>query len=271
MKIALLSGASSGIGEAYIRHLAKDPSVFRGVIPDEVWLLARRGDKLNRLAEEFPTLHIRPFAIDLSAKEGADALAQALSTVNPTIIFLMNCAGTGKYGEFTEGTREDTRGTLLLNCAALSDLLHICLPYMLTYAKEQDFAQGPRIVNIASSAAFLPQPGFSVYAASKAYVVSLSRALSAELKPLGIGVTAVCPGPVATDFIANASGSAAAKPRGIKALFLVKADDLVRRSIPAIRRGRSMYIHTFSQKMLYLSSKLIPTGWMIKLIRSASK
>jgi len=271
MKIALLSGASSGIGEAYLRYLAKDSSVFRDNIPVEIWILARRGEKLRQLATELKDPRIRPFTIDLSTQEGADSLAQALAAENPTIVFLMNCAGTGKYGEFSERSREDTRQTILLNCAALSDVIHICLPYMLPVARENGFARGPRIVNIASSAAFLPQPGFSVYAASKAYVVSLSRALSEELRPLGIGVTAICPGPVATAFIANASGSPIAAPRGIKALFVVKAEDLVRCSMPSIRRGKSMYIHSFSQKILYLFSKIVPTGWMVKLIRALSK
>ena len=271
MKIAIITGASSGIGEEFLRQILRDSHTFTDSVPDEIWLFARRAQRLIALREELGPERIRIFSTDLVAEEGIDALSHALEEVRPQISLLINCAGMGKYGDFSGQSREYIRKTLLLNCSVLSEMVIICLPYMLPLAEEKGFARGPRILNIASSAAFLPQPGFAVYAASKAYVTSFSQALSAELKPLGIGVTAVCPGPVATDFIAIASGNPTGKPSGIKSLFVVQPQGLVRASLRAVKRGKRLYIYAVSQKCLYFFSRILPTGLFLFFMNKMAK
>ena len=267
MNIAIITGASSGIGAEYANQIIHDSHRFCGTVPDEVWLVARRAELLYSLRDKLQPASIRIFAEDLSLASGIDEISKALEETGATVSLLVNCAGMGRYGDFEEVSRKDTRSTILLNCAALSELITVCLPHMISLGKAHGFSSGPRVINVASSAGFLPQPGFSVYAASKAYVVSFSQAISAELRPYGIGVTAVCPGPVATDFIAQASGTADAKPKGLKALFLVRPEGLVRSSLRAAHKGKRLYIYSFSQKCLYFFSRVVPTGWMIFMMR----
>jgi short-subunit dehydrogenase len=270
MKIAIITGASSGIGEEFVRQILRDSHSFAGSEPDEIWLFARRAHRLISLREELGPDKIRIFSTDLIEEDGIATLSHALEEAHPRISLLINCAGMGKYGDFTELSQDNVRKTILLNCSVLSQMVSVCLPYMLPLGKENGFRQGPRILNVSSSASFIPQPGFSVYAASKAYVTSFSQALSAELRPLGIGVTAVCPGPVATNFIAIASGKPDGAPKGIKSLFVVQPQGLVKAALRAVKRGKRLYVHTFSQKFLYLISRFTPTGLMLFIIRKTA-
>ena len=121
----------------------------------------------------------------------------------------------------------------------------------------------PEIINIGSSAGFLPQPGFACYAASKSYVISFSRAMSCELKPKGINVLVVCPGPVATDFQRRATEGKAADFTGWRKMFVIDPVKLSQASLKASYRGRKILVYPFSQKLLHLASKIIPTSWML--------
>lgn len=270
MKIAIITGASSGIGEEFLRQILRDSYSFAGSEPDEIWLFARRAQRLIYLREELGPDRIRIFSTDLVDEDGITALSRALDEVRPMISLLINCAGMGKYGDFSSLSQENIRKTILLNCSVLSEMVSVCLPFMMPLAQENGFRRGPRILNVSSSASFLPQPGFSVYAASKAYVTSLSQALNAELRPLGIGVTVVCPGPVATNFIAIASGNPEGLPKGFKALFVVQPEGLAKAALRAVKRGKRLYIYTFSQKCLYHLSRIIPTGLLLYFLRKNS-
>ena len=142
----------------------------------------------------------RIFAMDITDREKLSDLEDAVFRHKATVRMLINCAGYGIMGEFCEQDRSLELGMIRLNCEALTELTHRMVPFM---------REGSRIIQMASSAAFLPQPDFAVYAATKSYVLSFSRALGEELKRDGIYVTAVCPGPVDTPFfdIAEAGGS----------------------------------------------------------------
>ncbi len=245
-KIAIISGASSGIGREIARDLAA-----RGEA-DELWLLARRADRLTALAGELGC-PARVFALDLLALETGGALAAALAgEAEATVSFLVAAAGVGYAGAFAEGTAAEAERTVQLNCVALTTLVHTALPYM---------AAGGRILLLASAAAFMPQPYFAVYAASKAYALSFARALSVELRERQISVTAVCPGPVDTEFF----GDKGIDPR--KRRYLVPPTRVARGAVKAALRGRQVYTPTAAMRACRLAAKLLPHGLLARFFR----
>jgi short-subunit dehydrogenase len=266
MNIAIITGASSGIGEQYLRQMIRQGPTFGRQPIDEIWAVARRADRMEVLQRELDPIRIRIFQKDLSARESMNDMQAVLTTENPSIRLLIHCAGVGKTGLFETNPSDDIHAMIALNCSALSELTRICLPYMIPAGDLCTFRDGPRIMNVASSAGFLPQPGFAVYAASKAYVIHFSRALQVELRRHNIGVTTVCPGPVDTDFVAIASGKPGAKPKGIKSYFIVKPEGLARFSLRAAENGRGLYVYGFSQKALHVLSKLLPARLFTALV-----
>lgn len=192
MRIALITGASSGLGREYARLAAKQGAY------DEIWAVARREERLRALADELP-VPVRALPLDLSQTESIGRLEEALATANADgaleLGLLVNAAGFGKFGTYADLSRDEVDAMIDLNCRALVDITQAALPFM---------RRGGRIIQIASSASFQPLPGLNVYAASKAFVRSYSRALRFELRGRGIRVTAVCPLWVKTEFIAVA-------------------------------------------------------------------
>lgn len=185
MKVAIITGATSGIGyEAAIQIDQRFASL------DEIWIIGRREEKLLELREKL--MHsVRTFAMDVTDETDMKEFENALYKLNPNVRMLFQSAGMGLHGKFAEMTAKDQAAMIRLNCEALTNFTSVCLPFM---------RRGSHIINVASSAAFLPFPGYSVYGASKAYVLNFSRALRAELKAKKIYVLAVCPGPVNTPF-----------------------------------------------------------------------
>lgn len=167
MNIAIVTGATSGLGRAFLEEW-----VAQGAHFDEVWLVSRHADALERVAAALPW-QARCFAIDLSAADERAQLFAALERERPQVQALVNAAGYGKIGQVAQIAPDEQSGMVDLNCTALVDLTQRALPFM---------AAGSVIYEIASVAAFLPQPGFAVYAATKAFVLSFSRALAAEQK-----------------------------------------------------------------------------------------
>ncbi len=176
MKIALITGASSGLGQEFIKHLGKEEL-------DEIWAVARRLDRLEALRgiSSFP---VRPISLDLTKEESMQDLEQLLKEENPDIRLLINAAGFGKIGRYDEISRNDIDRMIDLNCKAAVDVTLLALPYM---------SKGSRILEICSTAAFQPFQFLNVYAASKSFLYRFSRALYIELMPRKISVTAVCP------------------------------------------------------------------------------
>ncbi len=193
MRVALVTGASSGIGREFAR-LADGSGRY-----DQIWAVARRRDRLEQLAAECST-EVRPFALDLTLPRSVDALGQALSRERErlaaagddlTVGLLVNAAGFARLGTFDSVSREDRDAMIDLNCRALTDLTAACVPFM---------TRGSRIIEVASMAGFLPLPHLNVYAATKAYVVSYTRSLRWELAGSGIHATALCPQWARTEF-----------------------------------------------------------------------
>lgn len=185
MNIIIITGASSGMGLEFALQLDE---IFDSI--DEIWLIARRKKKLLEVAQ-YMEHTTRVLDMDLTNSSHMQRLERLLREEKPVIRMLVNCAGYGIMGDFSEGDKSELLGMVDLNCRALTEMTYLCIPYM---------RKNSRILQLASSAAFLPQPDFAVYAASKSYVYSFSRAIARELAPRKIYVTAVCPGPVDTPF-----------------------------------------------------------------------
>ncbi|MGI6755767.1 MAG: SDR family NAD(P)-dependent oxidoreductase [Atopobiaceae bacterium] len=189
MKIALITGASSGLGREYVRQALNDASL------DEIWVVARRKQRLVELQQKYGD-RIIPVTMDLSSGEDIrrlnDMLEDAAKKGPFEIGLLVNAAGLGKFGTYADIGLQEVDAMIDINCRALVEVTQIALHYM---------HAGGKILQIASSASFQPLPGLNVYAASKAFVRSYTRALRFELRGRKISVTAVCPIWIKTEFI----------------------------------------------------------------------
>ena len=261
--IAIITGASSGIGKAFLEEIVKERGEF-GCIPfDEIWAVARREDKIIEMKALIGDDRIVPVKADLSSPEDMSVIADRLASEQPVIGLLINCAGMGMKGAVEDHPAKTIEDTVDVNCTSLAKLTRICLPYMISKKPLWTMDNSPRIINIASSAGFLPQPGFAAYAASKAFVISFSRALYYELIDYNIVVTTVCPGPVKTDFQRKATGGAQAEFTGIRQFVVADPVKLAKAAIKASRSGREILVYGFSQKAFHVASKIFPTSWIL--------
>lgn len=263
--IAIITGASSGIGKAFLEEIANDRGVNGATPFDEIWAVARSEDKLIEIKTLLGDDRIVPVTADLSSPEDMTRLSERLASEKPQIGLLINCAGMGMKGLVEDHPAKTLEDTIDVNCTSLAKLTRICIPYMIVRDSSRTRDKRPRIINIASSAGFLPQPGFAAYAASKAFVISFSRALYYELKDHRIIVTAICPGPVKTDFQRKATGGAQADFTGIRKYVVADPVKLARASIKASGKGRQILVYGFSQKALHVASKIIPTSWILAI------
>ena len=188
MKIAVVTGASSGMGREFVYAVDREYDL------DEIWVIARRADRLNELSKECRT-KIRALAWDLADKNSFDEYKTLLENEKPGISVLVNAAGYGLFGTFEEMDLNDQLGIAEVNDKALTAMCLLSLPYM---------KSGDTIINIGSNSSWQPVPYMAVYAASKAYVLSFSRAIGRELKNRGIHVMCVCPGWIKTEFMDRA-------------------------------------------------------------------
>ncbi len=257
-KIAIITGSSSGIGKAFLELVAGDKGEYFKTPFDEIWAVARRRDALEEIAASVNGVKVVPVAADLSDNSGIKIIEDKLKAEEPVVGLLINSAGMGIKGPVMEKTAEALDNTIRINCSALSQMIRITVPYM----KPLDNAKA-KIINIASSAGFLPQPGFACYAASKSYVISFSRAMGCELKSSGIDVMAVCPGPVATDFQRRATEGKQADFTDWRKNFVIDPVSLSKKSLKASLKGRRMLVYPFSQKLLHLASKIVPISWIL--------
>lgn len=247
MRIMIITGASSGIGREFALQLSKKYSKM-----DEVWIIARRKERLLELEKEIK-IPVRVFAMDVTNPSDISEFKDYLAEQQPDIKLLVNCAGYGKIGRFDEIDLTEQCNMVTLNCTALTNMVGMCLPYISTHS---------RIINIASAAAFAPQAGFAVYAASKAYVLSYSRALNAELKNRQITVTAVCPGPVDTEFF----DIAGVKEGSIfKNIPKADASKVVAKAIKDAAIGNDISVYGGTMKAAKAATKVLPQKLIINL------
>ena len=254
MGIAIITGASSGMGKEFARQI---PQFYKQI--DEVWLLARRENLLEGIADEIMSAgvcdKVKCIGIDICDREQMNKFKAELSVIKPKVRILVNCAGCGRAGDFADIDSDISEKIIELNCVALTLVTHMVIPYM---------TEKSHIINLASAAAFLPQPGFNVYSASKAYVYRFSKALDIELRDRKICVTSVCPGPVKTEFLETAYPKGNIKP--IKRIFMADPESVVTKAIHDAALNKKVSIYGLSFKLLYVASKLVPECIFMKFI-----
>jgi len=246
----LVTGASSGIGAELARELAN-----RG---HGVTLVARRRERLERLAGELQAQHgvrVEVLSHDLASQAGRDQLVDAIATLGLQVEVVCNNAGFGSGGSFVELDRERELDIVHVNCEALVDL---CA----RYAAEMVRRGRGGILNVASTAAFQPLPRQATYAASKAFVLSFSEALHSELAPSGVTVTALCPGPVKTEFaeVAGMEKVGEATP----GFLWHTADKVAAEGIEGLERGRRVVVPGTLNRMGALTGRHAPRGLFLR-------
>lgn len=184
----VITGASAGLGAEFARQLAPRS--------DRLVLVARRGELMESLAAEiraaFPSCEVRAIACDLRDGSAREGLISSLKAEGLGPDLLINNAGLGDYGEFATAEWDKLNAMLQVNITALTHLAKAMLPELIS--------RKGAIINVSSLASLVPMPDFAVYAATKAYVTSFSEALRIEMKPHGVKVLALCPGPIKTEF-----------------------------------------------------------------------
>ncbi len=249
--IAIVTGASGGIGTEFVKELLKEEL-------DEIWVIARNVKKLNDLKDQFGE-KIVPISKDLSSRKEVLSIGDRIKEVNPVILYLINNAGLGKMGSsYQDFTLEESDKTIELNCNTVVSMCTMCIPYM---------QKGSCILNISSQASFQPVPYLNLYAATKVFERSYSRALHMELEKTGITVTAVCPGWIDTDMLLEECNH-----HKIKFPGLVSPDIVAQKAMKDTKKGRDMSVCTFYVKYMHFLSKIFPQKIVMrKWVRSIKK
>ena len=240
MKIAIVTGASSGMGREFVMQLSRYVQV------DEIWAIARNENALQTLETTVP---VRPIALDLCENASFAQFAQLLETEKPDVKLLVNAAGFGKFGAYHKVTLEDEGRMIDLNCKALVWMTRLCIPYM---------APGSHILQLASNSSWQPVPYITTYGATKAMVLSYSRAMNRELKSKGIRVMSMNPGWVKTAFFdracqTNDGGEVQYYDR------LYEAADVVATGLKDLYKTKKDYsIHGLPVRMQVRLVKLLP-------------
>jgi short-subunit dehydrogenase len=250
MNTTLITGASSGIGEAFARRLAE-----RGY---NLLLVARSEDKLINLCNALgrsSSIHAQYFAIDLSKPESAARLFEETERRDLQINFLINNAGFGSRGEFATLPLETELNIIDLNVRSLVELTH-------RYVQPMRARKQGTILNVASTAAFQPVPYMTTYAATKAFVLSFSEALWEENRARGIQVMALCPGVTETGFFV------ASKMDRPPARVSQTAEEVVDTALRALKRGKSHVISGWTNFFVTESERIMPRSVVLRLVGS---
>lgn len=242
MKIAIVTGASSGLGRAYAQRLDRREEL------DELWLIARREERLQALADSLDH-SCRILPLDLTERESVGILRDLLEEEKPQLMYLVCAAGFGKFGQAEDLTARETEDMIALNCCAAVELTRVCIPWLV---------RGSHVLEVASCAGFLPLPGMNLYAATKAFLLSYTRALGAELKDRGVQVTAVCPYWIKTEFMDVARDTA--NPEAVKSTPLAMRPEAVAAwSLTMNEKGAAVATCGPVSALLRVGRKVVPT------------
>ena len=249
MNIAIVTGASSGMGREFVLQLSQYVDV------DEIWAIARRKEALEA-PNEAVSVPVRAIGLDLLEESSFKTLSQLFQKESPNVKLLVNAAGFGKFGTYHKVPLEDDCKMIDLNCKALLVMTRLVLPYM-----EKD----SHILQLDSLSAFQPVPYITTYGATKAFVLSYSRALNRELKPRGIRCMAMNPGWVKTEFFNHAfQTNADAEVKYFDRLY--EAKDVVATGLKDLYKTRKDYsVHGLPVKIQVLLVKLVPHSIVMKI------
>lgn len=241
--IAIITGATGGIGQIFVRELNKESL-------DEIWVIGRSQERLLKLKKQFGE-KIIPICKDLTVTNDIKSISELLNEQKPSIKWLINNAGTAKMALSTEFSFSEISQTIDLNCKAPVILTNLCFPFM---------EKGAKILNVSSAASFQPVPYINLYAATKAFERNYSRALNAELRSLGITVTAVCPSWVDTDMLLK-------EVNGKKVHFsgIVSPERVAKKALNDAKKGKDMSVCSLYVKCQHLNVKLLPQKLTMKI------
>ena len=248
MKTAIITGASAGMGQEFARHAL---TIFPDI--ECFWLIARREGRLEELAAKLAGKKVVCMALDLCDGQSFDVLAEKLRDDKPEIELLINNAGCGYLGNVGETPTDWQTRMTKLNVTALTAVTSLCVPYL---------ARGGHIVNVSSIASFCPNPRMTVYSSTKAYVSAFSRGIREELRSKGVTVTAVCPGPMDTEFIHL--GEIKGRSKTFDILPYCDPSSVAEGTLLAARAGRAFYTPKAFYKFYRFLAKVTPQALMVK-------
>ncbi|MEA4926098.1 MAG: SDR family NAD(P)-dependent oxidoreductase [Syntrophomonadaceae bacterium] len=242
MSIAIITGSSSGLGREYVDVVVNEfPEV------DEIWMIARRLERLNEIAGQYPQKKCKSIELDLSKDDSFETLRKILEENKPDIKLLISNSGIVSRGNFDEVSLKSQIDMCDLNVKGSTAVPHLCLPYM---------KKGGIIMETCSTSSFAPNPHLNVYSATKAYLMNFSTGLRQELKPRGINVCATHPGWMETEMNAGVSST--------KHLPKVDVREFASKSLAAARKGRASYTQGAFYKFYRLLVKILPHTLVVK-------
>lgn len=245
MKIAVVTGASSGMGKEFVLQLDHDKQF------DEIWVIARRRERLEELQKDV-NAKIRPLCLDLTQEASVEEYKKLLEAEKPQIKVLVNASGFGRFGAFADIDLESQYRMIDLNAKAYVGITYVSLPYLV---------EGAEVYQLDSLSSFQPVPYIGVYGATKAFVLSFSRALNVELKSRHIRVMAVCPGWVKTEFFDHAVTDDTIKYYN----KFFTAEQVVTRALHDMKRHKDLSICGFSIRAQVFFTKLLPHKLVMKI------
>lgn len=251
MKIAVITGASSGLG---LEFLSSIPQYYPDI--EEYWLIARRRERLEEIASKSNVL-CRILPLDLTDGESFSTIASLAAETKPDVRLLINNSGCGYLGAVGEGELEKQTRMTELNVVGLTATTHTLLPYI---------GKGGAIINISSIASFCPNPNMTVYSSTKAYVTAFSLGLGEELKQKKISVTAVCPGPMDTEFLTV--GNILGNSKMFETLPYCNPAKVARGALRAAVHKRSVYTPMAFYKLYRFIAKVTPVKLMMKISKT---
>ena len=254
MNIAIVTGASSGMGREFVCQLSGWTQV------DEIWAIARRAEALEELKAQM-SVPVRPLSLDLVDPESFTRLETMLAEEKPSVSLLVNAAGFGKFGAYHKVSLEEESRMIDLNCKALVLMTRLCIPYM---------NRGSHILQLDSLSAFQPVPYITTYGATKAFVLSYTRAMNRELKGSGIRMMAMNPGWVKTEFFDRAMQTNAGEVQYFNILY--EAKDVVATGLRDLYKSRKDYsVHGLPVRNQVRAVKLLPHSLVMTVWQNQQK
>lgn len=234
------------MGREFVAQLNRQQSF------DEIWVIARRIERLNQIKEEIGDT-IRPIALDLSNDKCIAEYKTLLENEKPEVAVLVNASGYGKFEEFSKLPLEEQLGMIDLNAKSLTAMTYVTLPYL---------KRGSQVYQVGSLSSFQPVPYIAVYGATKAYVLSFTRAVNSELRHTGIKMMAVCPGWVKTEFFDRAIDD-----ESVITYYnqFFTSEEVVKRALRDMKKGRDVSVCGPMIRGQVLLTKFLPHKLVMKI------